>query len=97
MAEREFEHVVEQRRALQRLFPDLGLITSLVEGLVIPTPAEMLRVKAFLLTERRATRDYVDLARISRTPASVRLGASAQLSKPALQQQHSPNHPLPVC
>jgi hypothetical protein len=140
MAEREFEHVVEQGRALQRLFPDLGLIavggtaaalhcrhrvsldvdevtprlqeryaevrslleswegwstnrlnppllilgerygvelglrqqrrpvpleTTKVEGLVIPTAAELLRVKAFLLTERRGTRDYVDLAALA--------------------------------
>jgi hypothetical protein len=147
MAEREFEHVVGQGRAVQRLFPDLGLIavggtaaalhcrhrvsldvdevtprlqdryaevrslleswdgwstnrlsppllilgqrygvelglrqqrrsvpleTVVVDGLVIPTPAEILRVKAFLLAERRATRDYVDVAALAE-----HLGAAA--------------------
>jgi hypothetical protein len=137
MAERDFERVVEQGRAVQRLLPDLGLIavgdtaaalhcqhrlsldvdeitprlqeryaqvrsvleawegwttnrftppililgerhgielglrqqrrsvplqTAVVDGLVIPTAAEMLRVKAFLLVERQSTRDYVDVA-----------------------------------
>jgi hypothetical protein len=38
------------------------LQTTAVEGLRIPTAAEMLRVKAFLLAERRATRDFVDVA-----------------------------------
>ena len=35
-------------------------------GLLVPTGAEMLRVKAFLLAERRATRDYVDVAAMVR-------------------------------
>ena len=38
------------------------LRTVELNGLVVPTPAEILRVKAFLLGERRATRDYVDVA-----------------------------------
>jgi hypothetical protein len=32
------------------------------EGLVVPTAAEMLRIKAFLLGERRAVRDFVDVS-----------------------------------
>jgi hypothetical protein len=32
------------------------------DDLVVPTPAELLRVKAFLLVERRAVRDFVDVA-----------------------------------
>jgi len=32
------------------------------EGLLVPTAAEMLRIKAFLLAERRAVRDFVDVA-----------------------------------
>jgi hypothetical protein len=38
------------------------LHTTRKEGLVVPTPAEMLRIKAFLLGERRAMRDYLDVA-----------------------------------
>jgi hypothetical protein len=45
-----------------------------VKGLVVPTPKEMLRVKAFLVAERRATRDFVDLAALS-----VQLGEGAAL------------------
>ena len=42
------------------------LRTFEVNGLLVPTPAEMLRVKAFLLGQRRATRDYVDVAALTR-------------------------------
>lgn len=41
----------------------------------IPTVAEMLRIKAFLVVERNATRDYLDVAALSRhlgLPQSVR-------------------------
>src|SRR5438874_1990244 len=38
------------------------LQTAEANGLIIPSLPEMLRVKAFLLSERRATRDYVDVA-----------------------------------
>ena len=46
-------------RQLRRRVP---LQTETVSGLLIPTAAEMLRVKAFLLTDRRSTRDFVDTA-----------------------------------
>lgn len=46
-------------RQLRRAVP---LQTTHVSGLLIPTANEMLRVKAFLLTERHAMRDYVDVA-----------------------------------
>jgi hypothetical protein len=36
-----------------------------VKGLAIPTQKEMIRLKAFLVVERRATRDYVDLAALA--------------------------------
>jgi len=42
------------------------LRTVELHGLLVPTGAEMLRVKAFLLAERRATRDYVDVAAMAR-------------------------------
>lgn len=32
------------------------------EGMWVPTPAEALRIKAFLCTDRQATRDYLDVA-----------------------------------
>jgi len=150
MSEREFERVVEEGRALQQLFPDLGLVavggtaaalhchhrisldvdgvtpklqeryeqitsaleswegwttnrlnppvlilgerhgvelglrqqrraiplqTTKVEGLTVPTKAETLRIKAFLLAERRGTRDYVDVAALAQC-----LGESASLT-----------------
>ncbi|MSU56582.1 MAG: hypothetical protein EXS35_00100 [Pedosphaera sp.] len=50
-------------RQLRRTVP---LQTTRLAELVIPTAAEILRVKAFLMTERRATRDYVDVAALAR-------------------------------
>ena len=60
---------LRQRRRAQ------PLRTLEVSGLIMPTAAETLRVKAFLLTERRATRDYVDVAALTRL-----LGDSAALT-----------------
>lgn len=40
----------------------IPLRTQEVQGLRVPTPSETLRIKAFLLQERRGTRDYVDIA-----------------------------------
>ena len=45
-------------RQLRRSAP---LETEVVEGLVVPTLAEMARVKAWLLATRGTTRDYLDL------------------------------------
>lgn len=39
--------------------------TMRAAGMWVPTPAEMLRIKAFLLTERKATRDYLDVAALT--------------------------------
>lgn len=50
-------------RQLRRTVP---LETTTVHGLRVSTAEEMLRIKAFLLTERRATRDFVDLAALTR-------------------------------
>ena len=50
-------------RQLRRTQP---LETTKVEGLIIPTLEEMLRVKAFLLAERRSTRDFIDVAALVR-------------------------------
>jgi hypothetical protein len=154
MSEREFEQVVAEGRALQGVFPDLGLVavggtavalhcrhrvsldvdevtpqlqgryaevasalerwegwktnrrnppvlilgerhgvelgvrqqrrvvtlqTTQVDGLWVATAPEMLRVKAFLLAERRATRDFIDVAALAEL-----LGESASLEALAL-------------
>jgi hypothetical protein len=49
-------------RQLRRVVP---LQTTEVEGLRVPTAREVLRVKAFLCTERRAVRDFVDVAALA--------------------------------
>jgi hypothetical protein len=41
------------------------LQTTSIQGMAVPTLREMLRVKAFLMTERRATRDYVDFVALA--------------------------------
>lgn len=50
-------------RQQRRLAP---LQTAQVQGLVVPSLAEMLRIKAWLLSQRRATRDYVDVAALAK-------------------------------
>ncbi|MBM3862177.1 MAG: hypothetical protein FJ395_21340 [Verrucomicrobia bacterium] len=50
------------------------LQTVIVDGLVVAAPAEMLRIKAFLLAERRSVRDFLDVAALARQlgePASL--------------------------
>lgn len=49
-------------RQLCRAVP---LHTTRAAGLLVPTAAEMLRIKAFLVTERRTVRDYVDVAALA--------------------------------
>jgi hypothetical protein len=59
----------------------------------LPTPAEMLRIKAVLVLRRNATRDYVDLAAM--TDHLGRLGAVAALrSFDALYPQPNGESPL---
>jgi hypothetical protein len=41
------------------------LRTMTVQGLRVPTPAETLVIKAFLMQDRRATRDYLDVAALA--------------------------------
>jgi hypothetical protein len=41
------------------------LQTQVVRGLVVPTAEEMLRIKAYLLAERRMSRDYMDVAALA--------------------------------
>ncbi len=63
-------------RQLRRSVP---LETARVSDLLVPTAGEMLRVKAFLLTERRATRDFVDVAALA-----LHLGPDAALEAAGL-------------
>jgi hypothetical protein len=72
-------------RQLRRTTP---LQTTQVRGLRIPTAAEMLRVKAFLLTDRRATRDFVDVAALV-----LHLGAAAMESAALLNLVYGPRAP----
>jgi hypothetical protein len=57
----------QQRRAVP-------LRTIEIQALIIPTLPEMLRVKAFLLAQRRATRDYVDVAALAATLGNLASG-----------------------
>jgi len=59
-------------RQQRRVVP---LQTTEVDGLVVATATEMLRIKAYLLTERRSVRDFVDLAALA-----AHLGEPASLS-----------------
>jgi len=52
-----FQGVRTGIRQLIRLKP---LETMMVRGLKIPTPEEILRIKAYLIVKRNATRDYID-------------------------------------
>lgn len=62
-------------RQLQRAVP---LETQVVRGLRVPTPEEILRIKAYLIVRRNTTRDYIDFAALvdhlgmSRTLAALR-------------------------
>ena len=74
-------------RQLRRTIP---LQTTEVQGLRVPTAAEMLRVKAFLLVERRATRDFVDVAALA-----LHLGmAAATDAVSLLNLAYGPRTPL---
>jgi hypothetical protein len=72
-------------RQLRRAIP---LQTTQIRGLRIPTAGEMLRVKAFLLTDRRATRDFVDVAALT-----LHLGAAAIPSAALLNLVYGPRVP----
>ncbi len=66
-------HVELGLRQLRRSIP---LHTTNSRGLVVPTLSETLRVKAFLMAERRATRDYVDFAALAQKAGETRTFAA---------------------
>lgn len=53
-------HFQGVRTGIRQLIRKAPLETTVVQGLRIPTPEEMLRIKAFLIVRRNTTRDYVD-------------------------------------
>ncbi|MSP15941.1 MAG: hypothetical protein EXR73_04905 [Myxococcales bacterium] len=55
-------------RQLRRALP-LETTTVATAGgpIVVPTPAEMLRIKGWLIVSRNATRDYIDFAALAQT------------------------------
>lgn len=67
----QFEGVETGIRQLIRAEP---LETEVVEGVRVPTLAEMARIKAWLVVTRNATRDYIDLVALC-----ARLGDKAAL------------------
>ncbi len=50
---------------VRQLRPGESLRVTELRGLAVPTLDEILRIKAFLLSERRGTRDYVDFAALA--------------------------------
>lgn len=48
------------RTGIRQLIRTAPLQTMSVRGLKIPTPEEILRIKAYLIVRRNATRDYID-------------------------------------
>lgn len=48
------------RTGIRQLIRSAPLETMRVRGLKIPTPEEILRIKAYLIVRRNATRDYID-------------------------------------
>lgn len=50
---------------IRQLRRTVVLQTTTVQGLLVPTPEETLRIKAFLCTERRMMRDYLDVAALA--------------------------------
>ena len=63
----EFGHIDAGLRNLRRSAPLETTTITTGEGkkLTLPTIEEMLRIKAFLLVQRNATRDYLDVAALS--------------------------------
>lgn len=55
----------EVELGIRQLRRTIDLQTTTVQGLLVPTPAETLRIKAFLCTERRMMRDYLDVAALA--------------------------------
>lgn len=48
------------RTGIRQLIRSKPLETTIIRGLKIPTPEEILRIKAYLIVKRNATRDFID-------------------------------------
>lgn len=53
-------HFKGVRTGLRQLIRKAPLETAVIRGLTIPTPEEILRIKAYLIVRRNATRDFID-------------------------------------
>lgn len=53
-------HFQGVRTGIRQLIRKKPLETTVVQGLRVPTVAEILRVKAYLIVKRNATRDFID-------------------------------------
>lgn len=53
-------HFQGMRTGIRQLIRKAPLETTTVKGLRIPTPEEILRIKAYLIVRRNTTRDYID-------------------------------------
>ena len=53
-------HFQGVRTGIRQLIRKAPLETTVVRGLRIPTPEEILRIKAYLIVRRNATRDFID-------------------------------------
>jgi len=66
-ADYNWEKLLADAAMLQARIPSAILVggTAKGESIRVPTVEEMLRIKCFLLVERNATRDYLDVAALS--------------------------------
>ena len=53
-------HFQGVRTGIRQLIRSQPLETTMVHGLKVPTPEEILRIKAFLIIKRNTTRDFID-------------------------------------
>lgn len=53
-------HFQGMRTGIRQLIRKAPLETTIIRGLRVPTEEEILRIKAYLIVRRNATRDYID-------------------------------------
>ena len=76
---------IEQGLRQQRPVRRTPVETEIVEGLRIPTAADMLRIKAYLCADRRSVRDFVDAVALA-----DQLGAEARSALALLNAAYAP-------
>lgn len=83
-------HFEGVRTGIRQLIRSRPLETTTIRGLKIPTLAEMLRVKAYLIVRRNATRDFIDFVALF-DKLGVRESVKALTSLDDLYPQESGN------